>query len=570
MEYMGRLRITTVLFFLLFFVSVCFAETWYVDNGTKEADATWSGVNGEAYVCPNGTGKGSSTLQYVIWGTNGSNGASSAGDTILLRGGTYREAWGSTSSSGAAMQIPTRLNGSSWTTGNYTTIASYPGEWAVIDGSTSGYYFAIGYGGLSWNSGANSLAYIKFERLGITGGSSGGIGVKGGPIWVRYCYIYENGKGSLGDGNRGGIHAMRLKESLIEYNYFYNNSGTVDHNKAHIIIYADYLYTSNTFDINSCNRDNEIRYNYFAGATDTGYKDKAAQYLADRASSPTGIITDMTNQTRGNKIHHNIGTGTSSFIDSEQDFAQIYNNISDHGHIGSADSMTAHPTYHRCTYNNTVIQHYISELIGDDRTEPNLDLAWFCANNIISEFGYVDYSPSIGIAVMWHASDCSYNYTWTNTLVDRNLIYKPGSSTRHFGLPNSYNCKSTRWITTSAFNTLRGVTNYTNNTSGLWSSVYVPNGSFVIGSSTIAEGGYNAAHPYLSGVSIPKYVGAVNPSDSDWVAGVLGLATDNNSDDVPDNLLLATGGSDPTWIEGETPESTPSAASCTIEGGGWK
>ncbi len=226
--------------------------------------------------------------------------------------------------------------------------------------------------------------------------------------------------------------------------------------------------------------------------------------------------------------------------------------------ICGPDSMTAHPTYHRCTYNNTIIQHYISELIGDDRTEPNLDLAWYGANNIISEFGYVDYSPPIGIAVMWHAYDCSYEYTWTNTLVDRNLIYKPGSSTRHFGLPNSYNCKSTRWITTSAFNTLRSTNSYTTSTDGLFlgtsgANRYKINSSFSLGSGrTAGNAGIGGNHPYLSGVTIPSYLGAVDPNNSSWVDAVLGLANLQN--------LIAGGGSIPPYTPPVQQDTTPPAS----------
>jgi len=551
----------SIILIITFCYSTLNASTIYVDqtlsssitNGTyNKVTRTSGGTDGNAY----------RTLREVIWGTNGTNGAASAGDTILLRGGTYREAWGNAGSYGAAMQIPQRLNGTSWTAGSYTIISSYPGEWAILDGSTDGYYFGVGYGNLSWDNGAGALRYIKFERLGITGGSSAGLGIVLGPVWVTYCYIYENGKGAYGDGNRGGISGRRLMNSIIEYNYFYNNSGTSDHNKAHIVIYSDYLYQSYTYDFNNCNRDNEIRYNLFEGSTNTAFKDKAAQFLGAHPS-PYGFMTDMTNRAHGNKIHHNIGSGCQTLIYSKQDYAQIHNNISLGGSITSVDGSAEYPVFHRSVYNNTVIGSYISETIGYTRTESELDLAWFCTNNIISNFSYSDYSPSIGIAVMWRRdSPCTYDYTWNDTYIDRNLIYRPGSTSYHFGLPNSYACKSSRWVTTSAFNTATGTTNYTTSTDGLFlgssgANRYKINSSFSLGSGrTAGAGGVGANHPYLSGVTIPTYLGAVDPNNSSWVDTVLGLANLQN--------LIAGGGSNPPVQQDTTPPASPGGVNVNI------
>ena len=45
--------------------------------------------------------------------------------------------------------------------------------------------------------------------------------------------------------------------------------------------------------------------------------------------------------------------------------------------------------------------------------------------------------------------------------------------------------------------------------------------------------------------SVAAYVGATNPSDDSWVAGVLALDASY--------MTSATNGSTPTWIEGSTP-----------------
>lgn len=566
-----RINLFSILICIVFFASNLYAATIYVDptlsssitNGTYNKNARSSGgSDGNAY----------RTLREVIWGTNGSNGAASAGDIILLRGGTYREAWGSSGSAGAAMQIPQRLNGTSWTAGNFTTIASYPGEWAILDGSTDGYYFGVGYGNLAWSNGAGALHYIKFERLGITGGSSAGLAAVLGPIWVTYCHIYENGKGSYGDDNRAGLMLRRGMGCIVEYNYFYNNSGTSSNNRAHIDNYADYLYTSGTYDINACNRDNTIRYNLFAGSTSIAYHDKAAQYLGNYVDNPSqtgrGYITDLTNKGHGNNIHHNISTGIAVFANIKQWFSQVHHNISDGGAITTADGSTERPRFGACMYNNTVVGNYISTTIGYQRLEPVLDLRWFCANNVVSQFGSHDYSPSIGIAVNW-MRDCSSNqeYTWTNTIVDRNVIYLPTSTTRHIGLPNSYLCKTDKWVTTSSFNASRGTNNYYSTASGLFlgssgANKYKINSSFSLGSSrTAGNGGLGGSHPYLSGVTIPSYVGAVDPNDSGWVDTVLGLSNINN---LINGGFVSTPPEIPPTIVDSTPPVSPSGVSVMV------
>ena len=83
---------------------------------------------------------------------------------------------------------------------------------------------------------------------------------------------------------------------------------------------------------------------------------------------------------------------------------------------------------------------------------------------------------------------------------------------------------------------------------------YITSGSYPLDDThTVSNGGLGGSHPYLSGVTIPSYVGAVNPSDSDWVAGVLAL-------DVT-YFTSATAGSDPSWIEGSG--SSPSTPTIT-------
>jgi len=578
---MDRLKLI-VLFLLV--PSLLFGATVYVDP-TLEADCDGISTHYDpaTRACVSGAGaKAWNTLQEAIYGAAGTPGAA-AGDTIYLRGGTYQENYGGAT---GAMRISTALNG---TAEAWTTISSYPGEWAIIDGNGAVDY-VMGFGSDSTGDGQNTdnhYRYIKIERLEITGASASaghgaGLAWAGGPVWVRYCYIHDNGYGTESGGNSGGLKCLAPMGNTIEYCYFSDNYGNpTGHNKGHLFFYADYGYDDNdytgAFNIGACMQRNEVRYNHFDDGCEIGIKHKAPQYLGSRTSDNMGIMNDMTYQTYGDKYHHNIFIGQPAQAGMlRQDFLQFYNNIIVNANVYGEEGSSTFPTFHKCWYNNTIINGYMADSMGysnplHGKTYNALDLGFRAFNNIVSEFGVDYYSPSIGIAVMWDdAHDCTLDYTWTYTLVDRNLIYKPESETQHIGLPNSQgtSCKSTRWVTVSAFNTLRSVTNYTTATDGLFlgesgANQYITSGSFVVGSSTIATGGIGGDHPYLSGVTIPSYVGAVNPSDSDWVAGVLGLATDANSDNVPDNLFAATAGSDPTWIEGSG--SSPSTA--TIRNG---
>ena len=171
-------------------------------------------------------------------------------------------------------------------------------------------------------------------------------------------------------------------------------------------------------------------------------------------------------------------------------------------------------------------------------------------------------SPSIGLFINTSIS----TFNWSGTLVDRNLVHSPVSTTQHFANPSSGSGGPSGWVSTATFNSAHSWTNYYNNTANLFrgssgSDKYRTYGTFVVGSSTIAAGGIGGNHPYLSGVTVPSYVGAVNPNDDSWVSGVLGLDATY--------LRNATPGGDPSWLEGSgttdtTPPATPSGVSVNI------
>ena len=320
-----------VLIIILCFSVNSFAAYRYVDGGTIESSATWSGTDGASYTDSGaefpGAGYGYSGVQAAI-------DAAVVGDKIYIRTGTYTNS-GSTNS--AAFYIASTKSGTSWDEGDYFYIGSYPGEWAVLDGEGSA-PGGVTLGNTNTYSGCSSLEqYWVIERLGITGGctpgdnSTGGAGIflRGGPLKIRYCYIYDNFDDSY-EGNPGGLRTYILRDSVIEYNYFYHNgyNGT---NGDQIQFFTDYNDEAGGYtdvaDITCAQRNNDISYNYLDGSNGTneaevGIKYKASQMLTDTDATYT------TYKDYGDEIHHNIILNHSSGgIMLRQDFVQAHNNI---------------------------------------------------------------------------------------------------------------------------------------------------------------------------------------------------------------------------------------------------
>lgn len=513
------------------------------------------------------TTKGYSTIQSAI-------NAMSAGDKIYIRGGTYQE---------GHINIPTSKNASGpWTEGNYNYLGSYPGEWAIIDGqgTISNDNRGTVLGQIGYAFPYNGITYWMLERLEITGGGGpsteyayGFVG-SWGPFWIRYCYIHDNYVRDGGTGGtfaNGGLSGYCWQDSIVEYCSFARN-GCLDssnNNVSEINIASDYLYATivgNGFDPTSNggrhNMRNTYRYNYFELSRGShGIKYKAGQYFSGKSEA----TVQETYNTYGDKIHHNIFLDAlSGGIKTSQDFIQIYNNIFD-GCVSAIKigETSDYDVYKGVTYNNTIIDGTQRALfrLHKEYFEGQIDAYYgYDYNNILDNGADYDGNAELGInAIDWETDEDDYS-TYVG---DRNYFYRPaGTSTQK---ANVFSAPDNVYFTTAEYMAEYSGTTLWNNdydaenllyagTSG--ASKYIPRdrGAHIIsGATTIANGGYNAAHPYLSGVTIPRYVGAVNPSDSDWVAGVLSLATYTN-------LRDATAGSDPSWIEGSesTPPSTPS------------
>ncbi len=536
------------------------AVTRYVDdtgatNCSTPSDTDYDPATG---ICGSGSDLVYSTINAAVQ-------AVTPGDSVIIRGGTYEE---------NSILLDTNQNGSAWTsacgTGSencFNTIASYPGEWAIIDGTNTGnpdepYRGAIFCGDISSPTASNFRKFWKFERFEITGGmaiggaSANGIALTGGPLWFRYLYIHDNNPTSS-SANSSGIRIQEPNDVIIEYCYFKDNGyeGT-DRNSANITFYADYNHVdivTNGFDpedsANVGARSNTIRYNLIEGSA-VGVKHKSFQAFSSRTGSG-----EMTYQDWGDDWHHNFVTGANqNGLLGEQDFMQIHNNIVEDTVIGiSSDyALDSRQVFKPVYYNNTIINS--------------------------SKSGVVHFSYKVGGI----SPDFNYNYSYTyNNLTDSfstdNTVYQSFSVASAYTatsmpttgsyITKNYAHNPDGGITTDLYSL--GITRYTNtefeaqtetasprvgyvkaydsgdtlfvDTTG--ADQYITRGVHEIESgTTIADGGLGGAHPYLSGVTIPSYVGATNPDDNGWVAGVLAL-------DVS-YFTNAEAGSEPSWIEG--------------------
>lgn len=538
------------------------AATIYVDYRQGYCTSCTAGSDTDYDVATRNCGSGSATVYSTI---QAAVNAVATGDTIHMRGGTYSE---------YDIVIPNNIEGPAW-----TTLSSYPGEWAILNGGgidDAAITHIVGYGNSSSyqkRNLANQTSYWKFERFEVTGYASA-FWFSGGPQWYRYLYIHDN---TANTALAGAIFVTLPRDCIIEYCYFYNNDQASETNSqyGHILFDADYFDDEDPDNTNPdiYPKHNVIRYNYLDDST-FGIHYKNQQRFGIDVRNPAVVANTYGNY--GDDVHHNIILNSSSYtINSDWDNLQIHNNIVSgtlSGHYG--DNAI---TYNKCFYNNTVLAGGTSVYPGafgciSGKSENGNSMATYydtggtqvihpheyLYNNIVDSLPTAYVSPAFMLSRDMPANTSNPLLVKSDYVVERNLIHNDSDS-HAFMLGRNYDAAYTgcdvQEYTVSDFNscsaTWRGVGSVTNwdvDTAGLFlgssgANQYKTNSSFIIsGATTIANGGYNAEHPYLDGVTIPLYVGATNPNDNGWVDGVLGLATYSN--------LQNAGSGDPTWIEG--------------------
>ena len=538
------------------------ANSIFVDNtlGADITDGSYSiasrngtGSDGDAYT----------TIQAAI-------NAVTVGWTILLRNGTYTE---------VGIDVPESKNGTAWTAGNFTTIKSYPGEWAKVDStglSTAAawplqcaFTHPSNYDVSGDNTGYNE--YWVFSNFEITGAFMG-IFLKMRNCDIKWMYIHDNGRTFASVGNElfAGIYSSAPQYVTIKYCWIADNdqSDLVNANNSNIIFSSDYLDdtggdgSATVYD--AASHHNEIAYNFISGS-EIGIHQKNQQRFGLNNRNPN----DPTYEDYGDKWHHNIVLGTiNSSISADQDFCQVYNNITEQG-ISLSRPGQSPIVYNMCVYNNSikmngVLNSYagIATSGGYYATDTNYyDVAAQKTihehinvfNNIIDE-GTGDNGSVIMLrpAANYDAAG-NPDYDDADLNLDRNLQFnKSGtdySSISAYGAtagPTQTVAQLNTYIDTARSLTPGTTKNWDNTGSGLWvggtgSDQYKVTGTYDIdGTYTAADGGITT-HPYLAGVTPPAYVGAVDPDDGAWVNGV--------NDSVPTIAWLQSQTSDPTWVE---------------------
>jgi len=521
------------------------AAVIYVDNGAVESGSSWDGINGHSYTGILGIGKGYSTIQAAVDSMNG-------GDDIYLRDGAYYE---------HDIYISSAKSG---TSNDWSSMQSYPGEWAIIDGqnsATTDPYAVIYNGTYAAHTTTNVAKYWIFERLEIKdGGGSGdtghGIYWNFGPWTIRYCYVHGT-ESKNPDENPTNIGGITWQNAVIEYNYVTDVSGgSYTGNVCNIgntASYIEYGYGSSYY-----GHSNEIRYNYVTGQAGS-IRTKGTHWLTTTRNG-----TDTTNKDKGDKIHHNIckvTTGTIASIFYQQDYVQIYNNIIDQtGSTRGQENWSIATRRIRSSgdrdvlqtviYNNTIYNG--AGEIGDfHEGDGSANEEWYVYNNVLDNMSYVFSPIAYGCSSGWCSGYSDHSsQAITNLNIDRNYIYRTSGT----GVIYTGNASwPTTQYTSAAWESAKGggtdiyVQAYDSGnllyegTTG--ANKYITKGTHKVdGSTLLSAAGIGGNHPYLSGVTIPSYISATNPSDNYWVNGVLALK--NTS------VLMNGGSGDPAWIEG--------------------
>lgn len=536
----------------MFLANQAVATVLYVDNSVaSDCIGNYSVANRSC------SGSGATSYNTVQEAVNNC----SPGDTVYMRGGTYRE---------IDIDIPTSTNGTSWAEGSFTKLASYPGEWAVIDGSGLNtnteyrYQHVIRHPTSYVTGGMNGATkYWLFERFEVTGGRWA-FWLVGGPMKFRYLYIHDNGR-AVGDDLVGGMFIFTATENVIEYCHFANNEipGSPTGNNGNLMFDGDYRDTGgngDAFQPDSSVHKNIVRYNLVEGSVQ-GIRLKGDQRFGYNNRNPNPGAPLWAYKDFGDEIHHNIILNARDVaLRYAQDFSQIHHNIlNTNGQvIGKSDG---HPVlYNQVIYNNTFKgsdAQYILRSAADSSSydnyydsgsgNPEAHIHVWVQNNIQS-----GYSGTRGAFRM--QSDCDNdNWSAADVVFENNLLNSVSSSGNALRMGNTSSgtgCAA-EYYTVAAFNECSsswrgtsGVVNWDVDGSlfigAFGAEQYITSGTFGLGgSATVGNAGKGTPHPYLDGITLPSYIGATDPTDHAWVNGVM--------EDLASVDWLRVQDGDPTW-----------------------
>jgi len=528
---------------ILLLPSVVSAANIYVDQqlGSDCTSGDYSIANRN---CNGADGNAYDTVQEAI-------NVVGAGDTIFMRGGTYNE----------HIVMP---GGKKGTANNPIIWRSYPGEWAILDGSS-------GSGAVIYNSAAGLGSgqcpeYWIIRNFEITGGSAGGGGNEYGGginldtarhITFMYLYIHDN-TGSSGM-NDGGIviqnEDITAQYITVKYSLLQDTTCTNDGNCRTISFFSDYNGYGDppTNNFAGSRHDNEVAYNRVIGGVQ-GISSKAWQVLTfdHTAAGGDNPASYYQYEDRGDKIHHNIVTNVGIGLELRQDFIQAYSNIIEITSAPLGDELigcivaggqeynTDREPFYAVLYNNLCI--------GSDLTVEHQGTGIY--GGTIHPYSYV-YNNIIESSTIHMGNRRPFTVAYGQSSVDMDSV----TFENNLILPNSRDTSVIRMGgTSSSINQFissghSSIIYNSASTSGLHPTGYNINTGFSLGGTTIANGGVSINHPYLSGIQIPSYVGPAKPNDDAWINGVMNINVAW--------LTAQTGDEDPAWVEGAGPSTCP-------------
>lgn len=523
-------------------------------------------------------------------------------DDIYLRGGTYTPV-GRYNPSGltdADFYINHNIDG---TPEDHCSIQSFPGEWAVLE-SSGARGLVLGHKAQEKDD-TYRISYWDFSRFevdgnGISSDKWAGIGINGEYNTFKYLYIHDNTNTVGTTGTMAGLLLWVPQNTTVKYNYFRRNGCTSDDNNcAQIDIVTDYSTASSS---NSCSgrmwlvdgpldwteyvMSNEFAYNYFdldGVLVDGLVKYKSQQVLTAWLEDNANIVCsgdeivagdflstlDLTNKDNGDDWHHNLAPSQRAWLG--QDFVQFHSNI-----IG--DQIKAGPDrinqpINAVIYNNTIMGYPIKYSAISSSSGWDSNVGGGQQPLVVSEYNNILASPSqVG------------NYLELSFLVDAESGITGKIYPGYFNVTNNYlydvagNSDSTHQVrisnveyTLSEFDSAYSFTNYIKpssegsdnlfmGTSG--ANQYITRGEHSVGgANTIADSGADTPHPYISGVTIPSYMGATNPGnidDNNWVDGLMSNLTSTAW--LRSMTLGRDENDDPIWLEGSTASDNTSSA----------
>jgi len=579
-----------IFIFLFQLNSFVFSVNIYVDNGSTEADANWSGNDGDPYT------PGVSYLSGVVGvgydQIEDALDAQTPGDDIFIREGNYipEGRYGQSNLNSADFYI--NYSTASGTALDHSSIQSFPGEWAVLEGSVI-MPVVLGHRNQD-KDGSFRIHHYDIFRLGIDcngyqSGRWGGIVINGYENRVRYNHIYECIADDGGPGALGGLVAYIPQDSQFMFNYIHDCGGSVDdNNAAPICVVSDYgflhdtctatpptgeyhWFTDGSYDEVNTSKRNRFAYNKVdqdqSLLTDGFFKYKEQTHLTAWMEDDSNVVCsggeitggnllanlDMTNSENGDEWDHNLAIGLNAWIGA--DFLQFHHNVI----TGALEigPLRLHQPINPVVYNNTILSgriqysaatvNYFPDTIdGGDQplvmSSYNNLLASPVQSNYYYEMTFIQNENTIVTAKTYPGY---FN-------VERNYIYDRQSNVSS---SNQIRISFTNY-SLSAFDSMFGFTNHMKASSegsdSLFSGAtganqYIARASHQVDTGvTIGNHGETINHPYLAGVQLPSSIGAVNDGENtDWFEWLYNLDQNvlRNIEDPLDNEPWNSGSS---------------------------